>query len=57
MHTVHEIPYHSYYVRSPGGRVVDSFRVNMTIAASQDHAKSLADALASRLNNPGQSAT
>lgn len=54
MHTVREIEYQGYYVRSPGGRTVDFFRVNMTIEGSQDYAKSLADKLCDRLNGVKQ---
>lgn len=50
MHTVHSIPYIGYFVRSPGGRVVDKFSVNMTIPDSQERAEKEAQKLADRLN-------
>lgn len=50
MHTV--LPYGNkgYYVRSPGGRVVENYPVNLHIPHSQANALAAAQAHANRLN-------
>lgn len=56
MYTVETSGNNAYYVRSPGGKVVDSFPVNLAIPGSQQKAKALAEALADRMNGKRKAA-